>query len=129
MRLLAFISPSFQKADRLVRGFNAMIYVLSCLVRGSIYLALNSSQAFMVREETFEHTTFGVSFFFFLNKLNNICFSPLLWSGKAKNFILRKKGGNRKSHHTKHFHYQTLGDVMGNQKGPTPILQFCKTKH
>ena len=60
-----------------------MIYVLSCLVRGSIYLALNSSQASMVREETFEHT-FGVSFFFFLNKLNNICFSPLLWSGKAK---------------------------------------------
>lgn len=59
-----------------------MIYVLSCLVRGSIYLALNSSQASM-REETFEHTTFGVSFFF-LNKLNNICFSPLLWSGKAK---------------------------------------------
>ena len=47
---------------------------------------------------------------------------------KGKNFIL-KKGGNGKSHHTKHFHYQTLGDVMGNQKGPTPILQFCKTKH
>ena len=42
-----------------------MIYVLSCLVQGSIYLALNSSQASMVREETFEHTTFGVSFFFF----------------------------------------------------------------
>lgn len=106
-----------------------MIYVLSCLVRGSIYLALNSSQASMVREETFEHTTFGVSFFFKKNKLNNICFSPLLWSGKAKKFILRKKGGNGKSHHTKHYHYQMLGDVMGYQKGPISILQFYKTKH
>ena len=41
--------------------------------------------------------------------------------GKKK-FILRKKGGNGKSRHTKHFHYQTLGDVMGNQKGPRSIL-------
>ena len=81
MRLLAFISQSFQKADRLVRGFNAMIYVLSCLVRGSIYLALNSSRASMVREETFEHTTFGVSFF---KKINSIIYVFLLYYGQER---------------------------------------------
>lgn len=131
MRLLAFISQSFQKADRLVRGFNAVIYVLSSLVWGGIYLALNSSWASMWGEAhiccmlNIQHLGFLLK----KKKVNNICFSPLLWSGKAINFILRKEGGNRKSHHTTHFHYQTLGNVTGNQKGTVLILQFYRTKH
>lgn len=82
----------------------------------------------MVREEMFEHTTFGVSFF---KKINSIIYVFLLYYGqeRQKKFILGKKGGNGKSHHAKHFHYQTLGDVMGNQKGPISILRFYKTKH
>lgn len=82
----------------------------------------------MVREETFEHTTFGVSFF---KKINSIIYVFLLYYGqeRQKKFILGKKGGNGKSHHAKHFHYQTLGGVMGNQKGPISILRFYKTKH
>lgn len=77
--------------------------------------------------ETFEHTTFGISFL--KNTFNNTCFSGLLWLAKAIHLTLRQEGGDRKSHHTKHFHYQTLGKVRGNQKGTISILIFCSTNN
>lgn len=43
-----------------------------------------------MRGETFEHTTFEVSFL--KNKFNNICFSPLLGIEKAINFIFKEAG-------------------------------------
>lgn len=70
-----------------------MIYVLSCLVWGTIYLALNFFPSLCVRGEAFEHTTFEVSLL--KNKFNNICFSPLLGIGKAINFILKKECGKK----------------------------------
>lgn len=66
-----------------------MIYVLSCLVWGSIYLALNSSQASMWGEKRLN--TQHLRFPFLKNKFSNIRFSPFLWV-KGNKLYFKERG-------------------------------------